>query len=62
MFLIELSKKIYSHTKINGRIGLSGIILQQAETVIKEYSKYFSDVKIENIENDWVLITAVKIK
>lgn len=55
--LISLAPTLSSYTKSGGVIGLSGIVNKQAETVIKVYDEYFSDMKVENIEGDWVLIT-----
>lgn len=58
--LIDLAPQIAKYTKPGGDIGLSGILRQQAPTVIEAYSRFFEDVKIGNSQDDWVLITGKK--
>ena len=55
--LIFLRDELASKTKVGGYIGLSGIVSQQAQTVIDSYKDYFDDFMIEEDEEDWVLLT-----
>ena len=58
--LIYLAETLANHTKPGGRIALSGLVYQQQEAIINTYSKYFTNVKVEGIENDWILVTGEK--
>lgn len=58
--LIHLAPTLASHLKPGGRIALSGLVLRQAETVIERYQELFDDVKLEQSEDDWALVTGVK--
>ena len=58
--LIDLAEVLASHTKPGGRIALSGLVTQQAQTVIDAYSRHFSDVRIEAEEDGWALVTGRK--
>lgn len=58
--LIHLAPTLASHLKPGGRIALSGLVLRQAETVIEKYQELFDDVKLEQSEDDWALVTGVK--
>lgn len=55
--LINLAAELAKLTKPNGVIGLSGIVTKQADIVINAFRKHFDDVKIEEEEDGWVLIT-----
>lgn len=58
--LISLSKTIAEMLKPGGKLGLSGILTWQGEDVVKAYSEYFDDVKVENERNGWCLVTGVR--
>ena len=58
--LIRLAPELYSRTKLGGKIALSGIVAEQGQSVVDEYAKIFSDVKVEDAEDGWVLITGNK--
>ena len=40
-----------------GKIGLSGVLKSQAESVVGAYCEYFDDVKVAGEDGGWVLIT-----
>lgn len=57
--LADLAPTLAEKTKIGGDIVLSGILKDQADTVIDTYNKFFAmDEPI--IDNDWVLLHGVK--
>ncbi len=57
--LAELAPMLAAHTKTNGDIVLSGILKEQAETVVETYRTYFKmDAPV--YDNDWVLLHGVK--
>jgi ribosomal protein L11 methyltransferase len=58
--LIHLAPTLASHIKVGGKIALSGLVTPQADTVIKCYEQYFRDVKLEEEEDGWSLITGIK--
>jgi ribosomal protein L11 methyltransferase len=58
--LIHLAPTLASHLKPGGRIALSGLVLRQAETVVETYKELFDDVKLEETEDDWALVTGTK--
>ena len=55
--LISLAPEIYNYTKINGKIALSGLVIQQKDAILSEYSKYFDDVEVTEVMDDWILVT-----
>ncbi len=55
----ELAPMLANHTKTNGDIVLSGILREQAESLIDIYSEYFKMDK-PVFEEDWVLLHGVK--
>jgi len=58
--LAELAPTLASHTKTGGDIVLSGILKEQAESVLNTYSKFFTmDAPV--LEDEWVLLHGVKI-
>jgi len=57
--LAELAPALATHTKTNGHIVLSGILREQAETVINAYTDFFIMDKPE-FEEDWTLLHGVK--
>ena len=58
--LIRLSDEIYETTITGGKFALSGIVAEQASSVVECYSKLFQNVKVEANEDNWVLITGEK--
>ena len=58
--LIHLAPTLASHLKTGGRIALSGLVLKQVDTVIAKYQELFDDVKLEQFEDDWALVTGIK--
>ena len=60
--LIYLAETLANHTKPGGKIALSGLVYQQQEAITNIYSRYFTNVKVEAIENDWILVTGEKPK
>jgi len=59
--LAELAPTLASHTKTSGDIVLSGILKEQAETVLKAYSEFFNmDEPVT--DEDWVLLHGIKNK
>lgn len=58
--LAELAPVLARYTKTNGHIVLSGILKEQAETVLNAYSESFKmDAPV--FEEDWVLLHGIKI-
>ncbi len=57
--LAELAPTLARHTKANGDIVLSGILREQADTVLNTYSQFF---KMDDpvFEEDWVMLHGVK--
>lgn len=55
--LINLAPTLAQHTSPKGgRLGLSGILKKQANRVMERFQEFFDEVKIEEEEDDWVLI------
>jgi ribosomal protein L11 methyltransferase len=55
--LIELSKTLSLLAKKNvGKIGLSGIMLHQVDTVMDAYGPFFDKLKVKQEKNGWVLL------
>jgi len=57
--LAELATTLAGHTKKNGDIVLSGILKEQADSVISAYKEFF-DMDAPVFDNDWVLLHGVK--
>ena len=57
--LAELAPMLAHHTKPNGHIVLSGILKEQAESVLDTYREYF-EMDAPVFEEDWVLLHGVK--
>ncbi|MBL4712404.1 MAG: 50S ribosomal protein L11 methyltransferase [Gammaproteobacteria bacterium] len=57
--LAELAPLLASHTRINGHIVLSGILKEQAKSILKTYCKFFTMDK-PRVEDDWVLLHGTK--
>lgn len=60
--LVLLAAKLASYTKVGGKVALSGVLAFQAEAVISAYIPFFDNVKVEDAEGDWVIITGVRKK
>ena len=58
--LISLAPTLASHTKTGGKIALSGLVVQQADRVMEEYSKYFEGMHIWGEEEGWVVLSGTK--
>lgn len=58
--LINLAPTLARHTNKGGKIALSGVMSPQAEVVMKSYRPFFTNVQVEAVEDDWVIITADK--
>jgi ribosomal protein L11 methyltransferase len=54
--LIDLAPILSDYTATEGNLGLSGIHVRQAETVIQKFQNYFNNVEIKDVEQEWVLI------
>lgn len=58
--LVGLAPVLASLVKAGGKIGLSGVLSNQAESVVEAYSEFFDDVKVADEENGWVLISGTR--
>lgn len=58
--LIHLAPTLQRHMKSGGKIALSGLVTPQAQTVVDRYKELFDDVRMEETEEGWALVTAVK--
>ena len=58
--LISMAPSLKAHVRRGGLIGLSGIVSPQADAVIEKFQEYFCNVKIEEMEENWVLITGMR--
>jgi len=57
--LAELAPTLAHHTKSNGDIVLSGILREQAQTVLNTYSEFFT-MDEPTFDEDWVMLHGVK--
>jgi ribosomal protein L11 methyltransferase len=55
--LMSLAPELAARTKAGGRICLSGLVTLQADRVSEVYSEFFDDMKVEDTEEDWVVLT-----
>jgi len=58
--LVGLAPVLASLVKSGGKIGLSGVLSVQAESVVEAYTEFFDDVKVADEENGWVLISGTR--
>lgn len=58
--LVGLAPVLASLVKAGGKIGLSGVLSMQAESVVEAYTEFFDDVKVADEENGWVLISGTR--
>jgi ribosomal protein L11 methyltransferase len=57
--LVELSPLLAGHCKSGGHIVLSGILENQAQSILDTYSKWF-DLDAPSIQEEWIRITGIK--
>lgn len=57
--LAELAPTLAHHTKANGHIVLSGILKEQADTVLQTYREFFN-MDEPMFDEDWVMLHGVK--
>lgn len=55
--LILLVDDISKRTAAGGNLAMSGLVSQQADAVINAYRPYFNDLKVQEEEEGWILIT-----
>lgn len=58
--LISLAPTLAERTKPGGGLALSGLVQQQASRVMEVFSEYFSSMRVEEVEEDWVVITGIR--
>ena len=58
--LVELAPVLAGHTMTGGDIVLSGILAEQADSIIEAYTPYFK-IDAPIIEGDWVLIHGCRL-
>ena len=58
--LISLASTISGYIKSGGYLGISGVLEYQSNDVINAFIDYFDDLKVENVDDGWVLITGRK--
>ena len=59
--LIMLAPLLASHTKMNGRLALSGILAGQAEEVMSIYRQWF-DIAVHDRDEDWVCLAGTRVR
>jgi len=57
--LAELAPTLAHHTKSNGDIVLSGILREQAQTVLETYNNFFN-MDEPTFDEDWVMLHGIK--
>lgn len=57
--LMELAPRLAAYLEPGGRIALSGILAEQAETLRKHYSEWFDDLTVTS-KDDWCCIAGVR--
>jgi ribosomal protein L11 methyltransferase len=60
MPLVTLAPTFANLLRPKGYLGLSGILASQSGMIIEAYSEYFDNVKVEEEQEGWVLITGVR--
>lgn len=58
--LIELSKQISGLTKLGGKVVLAGLLVEQAESVMEAYRRYFPDIHQANSMGEWALLVGTR--
>lgn len=58
--LVELAPTLAGHTLVGGDIVLSGILAEQADSIIEAYTPYFK-MDAPLVEGDWVLIHGCRL-
>ena len=59
--LIALADELFTLCAPGGKVALSGVISKQADTVLNRFEELFDNVRIQDEEDGWVLITAEKL-
>ncbi|XP_002983178.2 uncharacterized protein LOC9654635 [Selaginella moellendorffii] len=57
--LLTLAKSIAGYTRPKGKVGLSGIILEQVESVVRTYSPFLRDIEISD-EDGWACVCGIR--
>jgi len=58
--LVSLAPRIAELIKPGGFLGLSGILVPQAASLMETYSEFFDDIKIESKDSGWALVTGIR--
>lgn len=58
--LVTLAPTIASLVRTRGSLGLSGILEPQADMVMEAYAPYFTDLKVDNVLDGWIIITGTR--
>ena len=58
--LVFLAPTLAGLTRPGGRLGLSGVLSSQADTVMDAYQHFYNDIQVEQEINGWILITGVR--
>ena len=59
--LVELAPKLADHTKAGGQIVLSGILIDQTESVLSAYKPFF-EMNPTQVRDDWVCLSGRRKK
>ena len=59
--LIMLAPLLASHTKVDGKLALSGILAGQADEVIRTYRQWF-DIGVHAQDEDWVCLAGTRVR
>jgi len=59
--LIMLAPLLAAHTKVGGRLALSGVLADQANEVIEAYQPWF-DLGVHAQDEDWVCLAGIKTR
>jgi ribosomal protein L11 methyltransferase len=59
--LIMLAPLLAAHTKVRGRLALSGILATQAEEVLATYRQWF-DIAVAAQDEDWVCLAGTRVR
>lgn len=58
--LVMLAPILAGLVKMEGMLGLSGIMSSQSEMILEAYSPYFDDIRVEQDLGGWVLVTGTR--
>jgi ribosomal protein L11 methyltransferase len=59
--LIMLAPLLAAHTKVGGKLALSGILATQAEEVLAVYRQWF-DIAVHAQDEDWVCLAGTRVR